>query len=418
MHIRKRCLTISLFRHRELRHLGGQMKQRFSEKDNCFAIRIRGFTLVELLVVIAIIGILVALLLPAIQAAREAARRAQCQSHLKNLALAVLNYESAHKHFPVGFVASRGSAIESWGWGVFILPYLEEQSIYDHLRPSTTYLAPVDGTRKGPRNLADVFAAAATSAAEIAPLQTPLPVFRCPSDTTPALVPCDGNCAVTDFGSSSTDGDRWVRSFNKGAGVSQMPANLQPFFPSASNYVGSRGLIDAGCPYDKSTTPWPPSPGKCDTNGVLWGNSQVSSKQITDGTTNTFMIGERDRFCMAATWIGARNSLDGSETHSSLWTTAQGRLALNYPKTLGYDTCTEGFSSAHPGGGFFAYCDGSVHFIDDDVETNLAGNNFQNCNNIKGDLYHCRTVSVDKRDTIGVWQRLIWRDDGEIVDSD
>src|SRR6476646_383534 len=83
----------------------------------------KGFTLVELLVVIAIIGILVALLLPAIQAAREAARRAQCQSNLKQIALAAINYESTKKRLPVGFVPTPGANIEGWGWGVFILPY-------------------------------------------------------------------------------------------------------------------------------------------------------------------------------------------------------------------------------------------------------------------------------------------------------
>ncbi len=103
-----------------------------------------GFTLVELLVVIAIIGILVALLLPAIQAAREAARRAQCQNHLKQLALACINYESAKKHMPPGFV-SQPHITEAWGWGVFILPYIEEQAIYDQLSPSETFQQPVDG---------------------------------------------------------------------------------------------------------------------------------------------------------------------------------------------------------------------------------------------------------------------------------
>ena len=91
----------------------------------CGRTRSRAFTLVELLVVIAIIGILVALLLPAIQAAREAARRAQCQSNLKQLGLAAMNYHSAKKSFPPGFVPSGpGGEIESWGWGVFLLPYV------------------------------------------------------------------------------------------------------------------------------------------------------------------------------------------------------------------------------------------------------------------------------------------------------
>src|SRR6187431_557393 len=118
-----------------------------------------GFTLVELLVVIAIIGILVALLLPAIQAAREAARRAHCQSNLKNIALALQNYHSANKRFPIGFVAQPDS-VESWAWSTFTLPYLEEQPIYDKMRPSETYLEPVSATRTGKRNLADMFAAA------------------------------------------------------------------------------------------------------------------------------------------------------------------------------------------------------------------------------------------------------------------
>src|ERR1700704_2350545 len=106
----------------------------------------RGFTLVELLVVIAIIGILVALLLPAIQAAREAARRAQCQNNLKNVSLAGVNYESAKKILPIGTVFPELDASGlvtnptintnvNFGasWVVLILPYLENQSLYNSL---------------------------------------------------------------------------------------------------------------------------------------------------------------------------------------------------------------------------------------------------------------------------------------------
>ena len=117
----------------------------FMVSGSGLSIRRNAFTLVELLVVIAIIGILVALLLPAIQAAREAARRAKCQSNLHNLALAVLNFESAKKRLPTGFLATGPGAIESWGWGVYILPYIEEQGIYDQLRPSEKFEQPMDG---------------------------------------------------------------------------------------------------------------------------------------------------------------------------------------------------------------------------------------------------------------------------------
>src|SRR5687768_2657923 len=89
----------------------------------------RGFTLVELLVVIAIIGILVALLLPAIQAARAAAQRTQCQNNLKNIALAVLNYESTKGELPIGSINADAERKSGLGWPVQILPYVEESTV-------------------------------------------------------------------------------------------------------------------------------------------------------------------------------------------------------------------------------------------------------------------------------------------------
>ena len=365
-----------------------------------------GFTLVELLVVIAIIGILVALLLPAIQAAREAARRAQCQSNMKNVALAVLNYESATQKYPVGFVPQPPS-VESWGWAVFVLPYLEQQSIYDRLRPSPVFVQPVDGTRTGPRNLADVFVAGQSNPAEIVPLQTPLPVFRCPSDGTPALVPCDqgnGQCNVINPPARYMDTELFERSF-----LGMNSKALTPrFLPSASNYVGNRGMIDAGCPGNGSPPNWKFDKAICDSNGVFFGDSEISSKKISDGTSKTFMIGERDKFCLAGTWIGARNPENGSEIHSSLWTVAHVAIPLNFPTSAAYESCAEGFSSAHPGGGMFAFCDGSVRWIDDDISSDLA-NNSKNCLASQSSPFRCRPTIANKQ--IGVYQRLAWRND-------
>jgi prepilin-type N-terminal cleavage/methylation domain-containing protein len=372
----------------------------------------KGFTLVELLVVIAIIGILVALLLPAIQAAREAARRAKCQNNIKNVCLAVLNYESANKRYPVGFV-SQPSAVESWGWAAFALPYLEEQAIYDQLRPSSTFMQPVDGMRKGSRNLADVFDAGRSNPAEIVPLQTPLPIFRCPSDSTPGQVPCqrsDGSCTatpVTAVPNTLTDGDLWTRSF-LGAYAGRL---TQLFLPSTSNYVGNRGTIDANCDGLGSGTaasPWMPLAYRCESNGVFFGDSRISNKQITDGSSSTFMVGERDRFCMAGTWIGARNPRDGAENHSSLWTLGHAFTQLNDPHTQEYNTCTEGFSSAHPGGGFFGFCDGSVRFISDDISFHNAGNG-RGCFATKSTPL-CVTKDASGV-PLGVYQRLAWRND-------
>src|SRR5690349_14250214 len=254
----------------------------------------RGFTLVELLVVIAIIGILVALLLPAIQAAREAARRAQCQNHMKNIALAVLNFESAKKRYPKGFV-SQPSSVEAWSWSTFVLPYLEEQGIYDQMRPSETFIPPVQATRTGKRNLADMVAnykSGVTS--EGVALQTKIAVFRCPSDSTPDLIPVNPNNQTSPTAQTPTcskglltdsESSGWDRYFN----------GIQV---STSNYIGSKGQIDSDCPgAGSATTTWSPNLERCADTGVFFGESQISNKNITDGTTNTFMLGERSKFC-------------------------------------------------------------------------------------------------------------------------
>jgi hypothetical protein len=213
-----------------------------------------------------------------------------------------------------------------------------------------------------------------------------------------------------------SDHDLWVRSF---IGNHSGKVTPKPFLPSASNYVGNRGTIDDGCPGSGSGTvasPWVPNQASCDTNGVFFGNSHISSKQITDGTSKTFMVGERDRFCMAATWIGARNTVNGSETHSSMWTLAHAVNPLNHPHTLYYDTCTEGFASAHPGGGFFGFCDGSVHFITEDVSSNNIQNN-PKCK-VKGASACLTKIGAGSNvQFIGVYQRLAWRNDEVEIDD-
>jgi hypothetical protein len=332
---------------------------------------------------------------------------------MHNVALAVLNYESAKKKFPVGFV-SQPSGNEAWGWSVFILPYLEEQALYDKLSPSETFQQPVDGTRKNKRNLADALKSAQTDASDLAAVQTPIAVFRCASDTTPDLVPCEwpgGGCTATaPPAAGRTAGDFWERSFRG----TYAPGT---FLPPASNYMGNRGMIDAGCPAAAGSTAanWVPNQSICDSNGIFFGNSHIKIGQITDGTGKTFMIGERDAFCLAGTWLGARNPADGSEIHSSLWTLGHvaGKNSVpNYPITAAYDTCPEGFSSAHAGGVFFAFCDGSVHFISDDIQNSTMGNSVA-CT-VKGATACQSTFGAL---SIGVYQRLGWRDDGVPIDD-
>jgi prepilin-type N-terminal cleavage/methylation domain-containing protein len=131
------------------------------------------FTLVELLVVIAIIGILVALLLPAIQAAREAARRSQCQNNLKQIGLAITNYESATKTLPPGAFLGEGSA-----WSAFILPYLEEGNAFSWLTIGETDQGNYQWANSGPYADAkqlDKFHR------NIVVVESVMPVYRCPS---------------------------------------------------------------------------------------------------------------------------------------------------------------------------------------------------------------------------------------------
>ncbi len=133
--------------------------------------RKHGFTLVELLVVIAIIGILIALLLPAVQAAREAARRLQCANNLKQLGLALLNYESQLRTFPPGMIATRVNRGARTPWAVHLYPFIEEKAVYDQVvfipnTESYNGFCFVDANLLG-RN---------------APLALPIPAFQCPSD--------------------------------------------------------------------------------------------------------------------------------------------------------------------------------------------------------------------------------------------
>jgi len=211
----------------------------------------RGFTLVELLVVIAIIGILIALLLPAVQAAREAARRAQCSNNLKQLSLGVLLYEAARKILPPGvqFDPPDDPALSNNfrpNWVVLILPYVEQQNLYNSFDRTAYLSAAVNRTPRG----------------------TELPVMLCPTDS---------NNRVKFAGSMPArgEGDNWARGnygANAGRGYMLAPAWW--------------GRPDPIC--------GPDSPGwkSQKYRGVMAPNIAVTIAQITDGTSNTIMLAE------------------------------------------------------------------------------------------------------------------------------
>lgn len=273
------------------------------------------FTMIELLVVIAIISVLVALLLPAVQAAREAARRMRCTNHLKQIGLALLQYHDSHKVFPPGYISVTSNVAE-WGWPVFLFPYVELKSMYGEMSVNQYRLTDVIADSYLRVNIA-----------------TPLPLFRCPSDRTSARLP-------------ST-----LRHFN-GAG------GLVDFEPSTGNYMGVLGFWDRG--------------GGLPNNGMLYGNSNVTLNDVADGTSYTFFVGERNERCGAGTWCGVRNPIAPNDV-GMYYVAGRVSIKLNYPHETGDNTCREGFSSNHPGGGNFLLCDGSVQYISNMIGFSNAG---------------------------------------------
>jgi prepilin-type N-terminal cleavage/methylation domain-containing protein/prepilin-type processing-associated H-X9-DG protein len=313
-------------------------------------IRRRAFTLVELLVVIAIIGILVALLLPAVQAAREAARRMQCGNNLKQIGLGLHNYADTYKRFPSGFIYVADNQ-ECWGWGALMLPFLEQAPLHSQIGVttgsmygqiiSTAWQPVVDG------------------------IQRPLSTFMCPSDTgTPARGQIHGD-----------------RHFGGGLGH-----NVHAYTPGVSNYVGSTGH----------------GPGRVRAevnSGIFFGNSSIGFQDIIDGTSNTFAVGERDsKFCRSSAWVGVRRG-QGGGSRGVFVILAHARVKLN-ESVLPWDDdpegCGQGWSSLHPGGAQFAFCDGSVSFISETIEFRHALGGWDN----NGDPNN------------GAYQRLISRADG------
>lgn len=305
----------------------------------------RGFTLIELLVVIAIIAVLIALLLPAVQQAREAARRTQCKNNLKQIGLSMHNYHETFGVFPPGFVSKSpptGSAnsVERsmYGWGAFILPYMDQAPLYQRL------------------NVGNVLLETNLSNGNLSALQTPLPAFRCASDTGPALNNFDD--------SLSFDPALNANQYN-----SHVTSNGSDRIPIAtSNYVMVAGTSD-------STTPPVYAAQYGPAQGIGFINSRISMRDLTDGSSNSLLAGER-AWRFANITIGAGNALGfSSETNaagSNMRTAALAVLGIGYDG-INYTVANQvhqrrGFSSNHVGGCHFVLADGSVRFISQNID--------------------------------------------------
>jgi prepilin-type N-terminal cleavage/methylation domain-containing protein/prepilin-type processing-associated H-X9-DG protein len=323
----------------------------------------RGFTLIELLVVISIIGVLVALLLPAVQSAREAARRAQCTNNMKQLGLAIHNYESSQRSLPMGNVTSSLAFrcdLNNWyfghTWMNFIMPHIESSSQYNAINFSLPY---------------NYFAQDTAFGAQVG-------IFVCPSD-----------------GQADVLGPQFISTVQ-------------------TSYAGSRGLTE-NLFFSWSQPPDPNAPNlsRCnviDGEGVFGANIAYTIANITDGTSNTMMVGEASRFvdepggspfnfgnisgawvgpdwnAPAPTWPNDTRITSGAYTVPRLNAQPDRRGILTDPNNspcfqnplgtpqfgfpAGWSTvpaCLElgqfGFRSRHPAGANFLFADGSIRFI-------------------------------------------------------
>jgi prepilin-type N-terminal cleavage/methylation domain-containing protein len=294
-----------------------------------------GFTLVELLVVIAIIGTLVGLLLPAVQAAREAARTSTCSNNLKQVGLALHSYVTAQQKLPPGSNIV-GATQNDYGHNylVFILPYMEEQPLYDSFDLQKKY--------DDVANRDDTLSAAVAG-------------FLCPSSQQRKSLSDDLSLGTT------------ARA-------------------NTTHYVGIMGPYDAAGVYtvDKTST----ALGSIAKQGTLLRGEQIGFKQVTDGLSKTLMAGELswNKANAYRGWSrGCNKSGTGSATVYDNMACAGVRNIRFGLKSYAYDSATAAqfnnvsFGSEHPGGTQFIFCDGAVRLFGDttplDVLQKLASRN-------------------------------------------
>ncbi len=296
-----------------------------------------GFTLVELLVVIAIIGILVGLLLPAVQAAREAARRMQCSNNVKQIALACHNYESAFRSFASGGIVSYTPAAlanlndsnfcttgldrTQAPWTVLILPFLEEKNLYGQFDFNRRFT--------GSSNIQG-------DAPNAALFRLNMAKYQCPSDPNSQSAINNSNYLGVQGGGPPT-----------GVGA-----------PPCSTQLAQRVFFKSG---------------------VIYANSRTRMGDITDGTTSVFLIGE-SRYMPTPNMrtdgfhAGWASSLKADNTFAVPLTFAAAVLQINAQRDCGvgiadcFNFVSRIFGSRHTGGCHFGLCDGSVQFVNQNID--------------------------------------------------
>ena len=336
--------------------------------------RASGFTLVELLVVIAIIGILVGMLLPAVQTVREAARRSSCANNLRQLGLAMLSYESVHRHFPNGYTSTQTSdgsvpagvfvnpatwdAAPGWGWGSHLLPFIEA----NNLAEAIDYGAPTwDGSLREH-------------------IRTQIPTFLCPSssgeresfvvvDESESPYSPDGNTDLvlgrSHYVASHGQESAWGPEAGPEGSGHQVFNNIYEGTTQSVNVDGDVARVS---------------------DGPFYRNSETAIRNITDGTSNTIFLGEHSSRLSDKTWVGV---VPGAAIHPKFESPENGAdgsatMVLVHAGPSGGELDITGFPIIHPvnfptfhvgqmyaehlGGGNVCLGDGSVHFFSENLD--------------------------------------------------
>ncbi len=375
-----------------------------------------GFTLIELLVVIAIIAVLIALLLPAVQAAREAARRAQCTNNLKQLGLASANYHDVHgalpgggytadNYYPGGTSVGAGNNEPNFSCFVRMLPNFEQSAMYNGVNFSLNWKSPDNFTIAG----------------------VGLNTLMCPSDPDAAVAVSFTAIAAAATATSSSN--------PYGFGV---PGN---FVQQYASYGGVAGLWNLTV---KTTDGNPPgstyAARYADQYGVIFCQSSINYRDVTDGTSNTFLIGERShtqfkKQLLPANDANAAKSAAQAQIEQmkqplyGFWQSGQPSSsqiqAFRQPNPQDQSVSDGGAgtaeasdpSSGHPGGVNFAFCDGSVRFIKNTINCwpMQSGTNHPLYVAYNGSTWNLRT---DIPVSLGIFQSLATRAGGEVISAD
>lgn len=299
------------------------------------------FTLIELLVVIAIIAVLISLILPAVQAAREAARRTQCRNNLKQIGIALHNYHDIHTAFPCGFVQNDLADPNihlGYGWGALLLPQYEQAALYEKLNFEFPYMS-----------------------------RRHFPMWECPSD--PFVSNRLASWRWMDIGSElgNCDDPPGQVPADECNGTWEVidPPTYDPIarsrgFAARASYVGSFGSDGLFVTREG--------------NGLFAGNISREFRHITDGTSSTFLAGERAMRYGHAAWEGIHFEERGGETGTAERTQSGRYVHGTTRRGLPNRSGSTGFSSMHIGGCFMLLCDGSVHFISENIDRTIWNN--------------------------------------------